>query len=166
MKKYLFALLMLCLFMYACEQESITSELTSHEITDRSEFCDLKEIPLYIPPITSVQGNIDFSTAFAVTESTDYESANNVNVAVQNISYSVNETPTGSSFAHQNNTNYNLRISATYYNGAAWITDEFSIKFKVNNGQLVWESRSSCLYDDDRSNEINSRTIQSVIIAD
>jgi len=169
MKKYLILLLTLCLFTYSCEQQNMTTEsLTQNDtLTDRGQLCNLTQIPLYIPPITNVQGNIDFATAFPITESTDYESFNNVNVAVQNISYSVNGTPTtGSSFAQQNGTNYNLKIGVTYQNGASWATDEFSIQFKVSNGQLIWESRNSCLYDDGRSNEIDSRTIEAVIIAD
>jgi len=168
MKKYLFLLLMLCLFMYACEQESITSELTTQkdELANRGQACDLTQIPLYIPPVTNVEGNIDFSAAFPVTKSTDYESSNNANLAVENISYSINEAPAESSFVQQNNTDYNLRISATYSNGTASVTDEFSIKFKVSNGQLVWESRNSCLYDDGESNELEIRTVQSVVYPD
>lgn len=169
MKKYLTFLLMLCLFTFACEQESINSEFTidqSSEVVDRGTPCDLTEIPIYILPAANIQGNIDFSAVFPVTKSTDYESFNNSNIAVQDISYSINETPIASSFEQQNNTNYNLRISATYFNGAAWDTDEFSIRFKVNNGQLMWESRNSCLYDGDESNEIESRTVQSIVLPD
>ncbi len=158
---------MLCLFTFACEQESIDSVPDqSPDLIDRGTPCNLKEIPIYILPAANVQGNIDLSVVFPITKSTDYESSNNSNTAVQDISYSINETPTESSFAQQNNTNYNLRISATYFNGAAWGTDEFSIRFKVNNGQLMWESRNSCLYDDDENNEIESRTIQSIILVD
>ena len=170
MKQYLILLLTLCLFMCGCEQQDIIStELPPpNDIpTDRGQLCDLTQIPLYILPATNVQGNIDFSTTFPITESTDYESYNNTNVSIQNISYNINGIPTtGSSFAQQNNTNYDLKISVTYLNGVLPTTDEFSVKFKASYGQLTSVSKNSCLYDDDRSNEIDSRTIQSVILAD
>lgn len=151
MKNYLILLFILCLSgFYACEQESITGIAeTSDALTIRNAPpCDLTQIPLYIPPAENVQGNIDFSTAFPVTESTDYETSNGVNLIIQNVTYTVNGTPmAGSSFANQNNTAYQLTINVSYYNGFAADTEKFSLQFEVNNKQLTWGRTNYCEYD-------------------
>jgi len=177
MKKNLILLMALCLFtLYACQQESISPTLVDqhYELTDnRNEApCDLTQIPLYIPPASTVpNGTIDFSAVFPVTESTDYETANGVNLTVQSVSYSVNNSPLLSpQYTYLSNTNYLLTVDVTYTNGVLIGVKTFSVTFNVSNGQaLGWGRTNSCLYEigpveEGGKNNIYLKTIQAVIL--
>jgi len=163
---------MLCLFTFACEQESINTELTTQndELTDRGGRCDLKQIPLYIPPAETVEsGLIDFATTFPVTSSADYESANESDITIQQVSYKVNESPVASIFEYQNNATYNLVVEVKYSIDNEDIQEVFSLEFRVTSSQKIeWRDTNFCLYDgrenQENSDDIYFRTIESVII--
>lgn len=172
MKKYFVFFLGLCLFTFACEQESITPEWTdqNYELNDRAGRCDMEQIPLYIPPTQTAESNIiDFATAFPVTASTDYESRNESDVTIQQVSYKVNGSFVDSQFEYQNNTVYNLVIEVTYSIDNQDFVEDFSFAFRVKPSQKIeWRAPNFCLHNDtqnqDSSDDIYFRTIQSIIL--
>lgn len=153
MNKYLIFLLTLCLFTFACEQESISPELAigqNFEIIDRGTPCDLTQIPIYISPAEATQGDlVNFAAVFPVTESTDYESANGSDVIIQQLSYRVNESIIGGQFEYQSNIGYNLVVDVNYSIGNALYVETFSLAFRVAPGQEIeWGNTNFCEYRD------------------
>lgn len=159
---------MLCLFTFACEQESISPELAvsqNFEIIDRGTPCDLTQIPLYILPAEATQGDlVNFAAVFPVTESTDYESANGSDVTIQQLSYRVNELIVGGQFEYQNNIGYNLVADVSYSIGNVLHVETFSLAFRVVPGQKIeWGNTNFCEYRDPET--IESRGgIESLIL--
>lgn len=174
MKKYFMFFLGLCLFTFACEQESIVPEWTdqNYELNDRARHCDLNQIPLYIPPVDAVGNDniIDIATTFPVTASTNYESENERNITIQQISYKVNGSLVDSQFEYQANTVYNLSIEAISSIDNNDYAEEFSLAFRVNSNQKIEWRGNFCLHDgqenQESSDDIDFRTIQSIIVAD
>lgn len=163
MRKYLF-LLMLCFFVFACEQERITPELTTlqnQEIIDRAAPCDLTQVPLYIPPAETAQGGvIDFSAAFPVTESTEYEEANGSNVVIHQLNYRVNNSSVSSSFAYQENADYNLVVDVRYFIDNVEHFETFSLCFGVKGQQeLEWGCSNHCERTDSEVGVLESRSL-------
>lgn len=157
MKKNLLFTLLLCLLaLISCEQQAIFYQPTEDAIAynantnNRSTPCDLTIIPLYIPPAATVpSGTLDFSMAFPVTESIDYETANSTSITIQSISYSVNNgTPTTNPlFSYIQNVDYELVIGVNYSIGFTPHTEVFSLSFKVTNTQsLTWGKTNWCEY--------------------
>jgi len=139
MKKNLTFLLMLCLSMYACEQASLTPELTelqNHELIERGGRCDLTQIPLYIPAPESVQGQaIDFDNKFPITKSTEYEAANNATIVIEHLAYTVNGSPT-EDLSYEYNDDYELSIHVTYTINGISQQETFSLCFRVEEQRL------------------------------
>jgi len=173
MKKHFMFFLSLCLFAFACEQESILPEWTdqNYELNDRGRHCDMNQIPLYIPPAEAAEGGVlDFATAFPVTASTDYESANESDIAIQHVNYSVNGSPIADIFEYQNNTTYSLAAEVIYSIGNEDMNEVFSLAFKVTpNHKILWRA-NFCMHDgqenQESSGDIDFRTIESIILAD
>ena len=166
MKKYLFLLPLLCLFTIACEQENITPEWTdqNYALTDRGLSCDLAQIPLYILAPKSVLGAaINFENTFAVTKSTDYESANEVNINIEQIAYTVNGLPSGSQIAYQGNDNYELSVDVKYTVNGTSRQENFSLCYQVEGHKLTWGCTDYCEYSEEGI--LDSRTdITSLIL--
>jgi len=164
MKKYLFLLPLLCLFTIACEQENITPEWTdqNYELIDRGLSCDLTQIPLYILAPESVLGAaINFENTFAVTKSTDYESANAVNINIEQITYKVDGSPSGSQIAYQGNDNYELSVDVTYTINGTSRQENFSLCYRIEGHRLTWGCTNYCEYEN--TDAIDFRTIEGLI---
>jgi len=169
MKNYLFILFTLCLFaLISCEQESPiindTQELYSELEHRRAPTCDLTQIALYIPAPETVQGStINFDNKFPVTESNDYETANGVNINIQQIAYNVDDLPSDSQFAYQDGSVYNLSINVDYSVNGAYQQETFSLCFKIDGQTLEWDCTDYCEYSE--AEVLDSRTgIASIIM--
>lgn len=169
MKNYLFILLTLCLFaLTACEQETPiinnTQELQSELAERRAPVCDLTQIALYIPAPETVEGiNINFEDKFSVTKSNDYETANEANINIAQITYDVDGASSGSPFDYEENTVHNLSVNVNYsINGVAQ-EETFSLCFKVDGQAIKWDCTNYCEYSE--AGVLDSRTgIASLIL--
>jgi len=162
MNKYLIFSLMLCLFTFACEQESITTQLTTqnNELTDRAEPCHLAQIPLYIPAPEFAEGEtIDFNTKFPVTKSADYEAANETNINIEQITYNVNGAASESQVAYEGNDNYDLSISVRYIVNGTLQQETFSLCYQVEGQRLKWGCTDYCEYSYYEEEALESRTL-------
>jgi len=162
---------MLCLLMYSCEQTSLTPELTeqqNHELNERGGHCDLTQIPLYIlPSKIADNSDIDFSAAFPVTKSTEYEGANGSEVTIQQVAYHINNSEIGNQFDYDSNVGYDLEVHVRYLIDNEQFAENFFLSFRVTSGQRIeWGETNFCWYEsrDDMEVTINSRTIQSLIL--
>jgi len=147
MKKHFIVFFALCLFAFACEQESITPEWTdqNYELAERGMRCDLTQIPLYIPAPQFVQGEaINFNNKFAVTRSADYEAVNEANINIEQIEYDVNGSPSESQITFERNNNYELSIYVRYAVNGVFQQETFSLCFRVEGEKLRWGCTDYC----------------------
>jgi len=168
MNNYLFILLTLCVFaLTACEQESpiINDTQELYELAERrAPVCDLTQIALYIPAPETTQGSIiDFDAKFRVTKSNDYETANEVNIEIAQITYDVDGVSADSQFVYEEENFHDLSVNVHYFIDGVAQEETFSLCFKVKGLVIVWECTDYCEYSE--AEALDSRgSIASIIM--